>query len=182
MNKRKYKTNPEELLAMGRIIAKQGGNDAKFQHRVETVNLVLSGHSAAELSKNMGCHANTIIRWVKIVDEQGVDALHDRKGGGRPPRISVKQKKKLTLPCKKTHQNTATMYGMDPPYLISCFAPMEYNTQSGLANILPVSWGSVMFDRRCSRPRDMRIQRSAMSSKKTDGASIRPQFRHRIAG
>jgi len=66
MNKRKYKTNPKELLAMGRAIAKQGGHDAKFQHRVETVNLVLSGHSAAELSKNMGCHANTIIRWVKI--------------------------------------------------------------------------------------------------------------------
>ena len=52
MNKRKYKTNPKELLVMGRAIAKQGGHDAKFQHRVETVNLVLSGHSAAELSKN----------------------------------------------------------------------------------------------------------------------------------
>ena len=49
MNKRKYKTNPEELSAMGRTIAKQGGNDVKSQHRVETVNLVLSGHSATEL-------------------------------------------------------------------------------------------------------------------------------------
>ena len=95
MNKRKYKTNPEELLAKGRALAKQCGNDATFRRRVETVNLVLSGHSAAELSKNMGCHANTIIRWVKTADEQGFEALHDRKKPGRPSQLSAEQRREV---------------------------------------------------------------------------------------
>lgn len=95
MNKRKYKTNPEELLAKGRALVKQGGTDATFQRRVETVNLVLSGHSAADLSRNMGCHANTIIRWVKTADEQGFEALHDRKKPGRPSRLSAEQRKEV---------------------------------------------------------------------------------------
>ena len=82
-------------IAVGRAIAKQGGNDAKFQRRVETINLVLSAHSATELSRNMGCHANTIIRWVKTADERGFEALHDRKKPGRLSRLSTEQHKEI---------------------------------------------------------------------------------------
>ena len=91
MNYRKYKSNPKELLEQGRAIARQKGNDAKFQRRVEIVNLVLSGHSPSELSKDMGCHINTIMRWVKAADEQGFESLQDGKHTGRPLRLSESQ-------------------------------------------------------------------------------------------
>lgn len=91
MNYRKYKSNPKELLEQGRAIARQKGNDAKFQHRVEIVNLVLSGHSPSELSKDMGCHINTIMRWVKAADEQGFESPQDGKHTGRPLRLSESQ-------------------------------------------------------------------------------------------
>ena len=42
MPTRKYKTNPEQLLAEGQMIF-NSTNDAKYQHKVEMVNLVLSG-------------------------------------------------------------------------------------------------------------------------------------------
>ena len=41
-NNRKYKTNPELLLAQGKAIV-AAGDEARYQHKVEMVNLVLAG-------------------------------------------------------------------------------------------------------------------------------------------
>lgn len=90
MPTRKYKTNPEQLLAEGQMIV-NSTNDAKFQHKVEMVNLVLSGLTPSYLSQYCGDCKATITLWVKIADEQGFEALHTKKQPGRPPKLSSMQ-------------------------------------------------------------------------------------------
>ena len=53
MNARKYVTDPQVLLEQGRAIVK-ANNDAIYQHRVEMVNLVLSGITPSALSELVG--------------------------------------------------------------------------------------------------------------------------------
>ena len=50
MPARVYKTDKEQLLAEGKLIV-SSTDDAKFQHKVELVNLVLSGMTPSALSE-----------------------------------------------------------------------------------------------------------------------------------
>lgn len=182
MNKRKYKTNPEELLAKGRALAKQGGNDAAFLRRVETVNLVLSGHSATELSKNMGCHANTIIRWVKTADEQGFETLHDRKKPGRPSQLSVEQRKEID--CALQEESSRHQYNVWDGPAISDFIRRTYGInytvrscqllarQLGFSSVRPQVFPSKGYED--TEKRD--------ELKKTDGTPVRSKCRCRVTG
>lgn len=90
MPTRKYKTNPSELLAEGRLIV-NSTKDAKYQHRVEMVNLVLSGLTPSYLSSYCGDSKGTITSWVKIADEQGFEALKAKAKTGRPPKLTAEQ-------------------------------------------------------------------------------------------
>ena len=86
---RKYKTNKDLLLAEGMLIV-SSSNDSRFQHKVEMVNLVLSGLVPSELCRYVAESKNTITLWVKIADEQGFDALKTKKQNGRPPKLTLK--------------------------------------------------------------------------------------------
>lgn len=90
MPKRKYKTCPKALLEQGRTIVKSN-NDARYIHRVEMVNLVLAGMVPSEVSKYCRESTNTITGWVKIVDEQGFEALRIKKYPGRAPKLNAQQ-------------------------------------------------------------------------------------------
>jgi len=90
MPTRKYKTNPEQLLAKGQLIA-NSTQDAKYQHKVEMVNLVLSGLTPSYLSRYCGDSKNTITLWVKTADEQGFEALKPKKHTGRPSKLTSEQ-------------------------------------------------------------------------------------------
>ena len=90
MPARKYKTNPEELLAEGQLIV-NSTTDAKYQHKVEMVNLVLSGITPSYLSTYCGDSKNAITLWVKIADEQGFEALRVKRQTGRPPKLNSTQ-------------------------------------------------------------------------------------------
>ena len=90
MPTRQYKTDPQLLLAEGQIIVNTT-DDAKFQHRVELVNLVLGGLSPSFLSQYCAESKNTITLWVKIADEQGFDALRIKKQTGRPAKLSPEE-------------------------------------------------------------------------------------------
>ena len=90
MPARKYKTNPGQLLAEGQQIV-NSTTDAKYQHKVEMVNLVLSGLPPSYLSTYCGDSKRTITLWVKIADEQGFDALKVKKQTGRPPKLTSEQ-------------------------------------------------------------------------------------------
>ena len=90
MPARKYKTNPGQLLAEGQQIVNTT-TDAKYRHKVEMVNLVLSGLPPSYLSTYCGDSKRTITLWVKIADEQGFDALKVKKQTGRPPKLTSEQ-------------------------------------------------------------------------------------------
>jgi len=90
MPTRKYKTNPKQLLAEGQLIV-SSTQDTKYQHKVEMVNLVLSGLTPSYLSQYCGDSKNTITLWVKIVDEHGFEALKEKNHPGRPPKLNSKQ-------------------------------------------------------------------------------------------
>ena len=90
MPRRKYRSDPEELLAQGRQIVRRDG-EARFQHRVEMVNLVLAGAVPSELARLSGDSKNAITMWVKTADERGFEALRDKVQPGRPSRLSSAQ-------------------------------------------------------------------------------------------
>ena len=87
MPARKYKTNPAQVLSEGQQIV-HSASDAKYRHKVEMVNLVLSGLSPSYLSSYCGDSKRTITLWVKTADEQGFGALKAKKPTGRPPKLT----------------------------------------------------------------------------------------------
>ena len=90
MPARKYKTDPVQLLAEGQQIVRTT-SDAKYRHKVEMVNLVLSGLTPTYLSSYCGNSKRTITLWVKIADEQGFAALKPKKLTGKPPKLTKEQ-------------------------------------------------------------------------------------------
>ena len=94
MPARKYKTNPAQLLAEGQQIV-HSTSDAKYRHKVEMVNLVLSGLTPSYLSTYCGNSKRTITLWVKIADEQGFEALKTKKTPGRPAKLTKEQKTEI---------------------------------------------------------------------------------------
>lgn len=100
MPARKYKTDPFRLLAEGQKIV-VSSNDPRFKHKVEMVNLVLSGLTPSYLSKYCAESKSTITLWVKIADEQGFDALRPKPRPGRPPKLTLEQLEEV----RKTLEN-----------------------------------------------------------------------------
>jgi transposase len=76
------------LLAEGQIIV-NSTDDAKFQYKVEIVNLVLAGITPSFLSQHSADSKNAITLWVKKVDEQGFESLKTKKQPGRPSKLSA---------------------------------------------------------------------------------------------
>ena len=94
MPARKYKTDPAQLLAEGQQIV-QTTSDAKYRHKVEMVNLVLSGLTPSYLSTYCGNSNRTITLWVKIAYEQGFAALKPKKPTGKPSKLTKGQKAEI---------------------------------------------------------------------------------------
>ena len=89
-NNRKYKTDPEMLLAQGKAIV-AAEKASRYRHKVEMVNLVLGGLTPSFLAGHCGDSKNAITGWVKLADECGFEALRDGKSTGRPPKLSAGQ-------------------------------------------------------------------------------------------
>ena len=107
MPARQYKTDPAQLLAKGQMIV-HTTSDTKYQHKVEMVNLVLSGLTPSYLSTYCGDSKNTITRWVKIADEQGFEALKVKKQTGRPPKLMREQEAEI---CAIIEEDDPKKYG-----------------------------------------------------------------------
>lgn len=101
---RKYKHPKEELLSEGKRIV-QSSRDSKFIFRVATVNLVLSGMKASELSQYCGVDERTISNWVAKVDEYGFESLMAVKQTGRPPRLNKEQKEEIKFVLQEDPEN-----------------------------------------------------------------------------
>ena len=96
MAARKYKTARAQLLAEGQEIV-QTTSDVKYRHKVEMVNLVLSGLTPSYLSTYCGNSKRTITLWVKIADEQGFEALKNKKPTGRPSKLTKEEKGEIRV-------------------------------------------------------------------------------------
>ena len=117
MPARKYKTDPAQLLAEGQQIVRTI-SDAKYRHKVEMVNLVMSGLTPSYLSSYCGNSKRTITLWVKIADEQGFEALKPRKPTGKPPKLTKEQMAEIrTVLEEDAPRNMGIMYGMVHLYL-----------------------------------------------------------------
>ena len=116
MPKRKYKTCPKALLEQGRLIVKSN-NDTRYIHRVEMVNLVLAGMVPSEVSKYCRESTNTITGWVKIVDEQGFEALRIKKYPGRAPKLNAQQLEEIKQTILEDRPEDHGYYVWDGPSL-----------------------------------------------------------------
>lgn len=95
MNKRTFIQEPLELLEIGKEIVKQS-DDEKYIRKVTLVNLMLERKmKAEEISKLSGVTRRTLSRWVKIVDEEGFDALRGKAKTGRSSKLSKEQKEEI---------------------------------------------------------------------------------------
>lgn len=104
MRTKQYIHDPEELLAQGKILAKEN-SDIKFAYRVAMVNLILSGLSAKVLAEHCGDGETTLMSWVKKVDEEGWESLRARKQTGQPRRLTDEQISKLAEAVKGDPHN-----------------------------------------------------------------------------
>ena len=125
MPSRKYKSNVSKLLAEGQLIV-SSTEDAKYQHKVELVNLVLSGITPSYLSKYCSECKNTITKWVKKVDEQGFEALKVKKQAGRPSKLSAEQIEEISIIIDEDNSKKYGYNVWDGPSL-SAFIKERYN-------------------------------------------------------
>lgn len=124
MNTRKYKTNPYELLKQCKDIMSRS-DDTKYYFKVFSVNFVLNGMSAADVAEIAGVSRSTVSGWVKIADEQGLEALKTVKQSGRPSKLNKEQKAEID----SALQTSPSVYGFkvwDGPSLAS-FVVNKYN-------------------------------------------------------
>lgn len=95
MNKREFINKPSELLKAGKEIVKQS-KDEKYIRKVTLVNLMLERKMTAEkISELSGITRRTLSRWVKIVDEEGFEALRGKAKTGRSAKLSKEQKEEI---------------------------------------------------------------------------------------
>lgn len=130
MPKRKYKSDPAALLAEGQLIVKSG-DDAKFQHRVEMVNLVLAGLTPSFLAEHVADSKNAITLWVKTADEHGFDALRDRKQPGRPTKLTAEQIEEIREVVAEDDPKSRGFRVWDGPS-VSAYIGREYGVSLGV--------------------------------------------------
>lgn len=90
MSRRKYKRDLGELLAEGEAVAGRS-LDSRFWRRVLAVIAVLRGGGVADTARIFGVRRCALSRWLDIADEQGFEALAEKRRPGRPPRLSEAQ-------------------------------------------------------------------------------------------
>lgn len=95
MNKRTFIHEPLELLEKGKEIVKQS-DDEKYTRKVMLVNMMLERKmKAKEISELSGVPRRTLSKWVKVVDEEGFDALRGKSVTGRSSKLSKEQKEEV---------------------------------------------------------------------------------------
>ncbi len=66
-------------------------HDSHFLHRLHCVLLISEGHSCCEVADWFGENSRTIERWVRRLQEHGVEGLKDAEHPGRPTKLTTTQ-------------------------------------------------------------------------------------------
>jgi len=75
--------------------ALRGSDEQRFLHRLHCVLLVSRGRSCGEAAELFDEDPRTIQRWVHAFERRGADGLRDHHAGGRHPRLSRAQARRL---------------------------------------------------------------------------------------
>jgi len=65
--------------------------EARFLHRLHCVLLVADGYSCYEVARCFGNHPRTVERWVRRVQQMGVDGLRSADKSGRNAKLNHEQ-------------------------------------------------------------------------------------------
>jgi transposase len=68
---------------------------ADWSERARIVALSWDGLGVAEIAAGIGCHPNTVRRWLHRFNAAGIDGLGDRPGAGRKRRITEAQRSRI---------------------------------------------------------------------------------------
>jgi transposase len=72
------------------------GKDFKAWRRAKAVLGYIQGQSVIAMCRDFGVARGSINRWLQWYDAMGIDGLRTVKPEGRPPRLSLSQKKELS--------------------------------------------------------------------------------------
>lgn len=66
------------------------------KRRLQAIQLIKQGKSKAEVARWLGTSRMSVNRWFLSYEKEGKHGLSSRTASGRPPKLSAKQKKKLS--------------------------------------------------------------------------------------
>ena len=67
----------------------------RLRHRLRAVELVMVGHSASEVARQLGDSPRAVAYWVTRFKASGAEGLKEAPRSGRPPRLDPAQTKAL---------------------------------------------------------------------------------------
>lgn len=88
MKKRTFKKTKEELISECQEIMHRNKVNHRFLRRVTAVNMFLNGMKQNEICKINGISKLSLMKWLDIVEKQGIEGLKDKAHEGRKPRLT----------------------------------------------------------------------------------------------
>jgi transposase len=83
-------------ILKGGVSMRPKGSPKLLEERRRSVAAFLKQKlSLHEIARRIGCHASSVMRWRNALRSGGQDALKAKPASGRPPRLTLKQKKRL---------------------------------------------------------------------------------------
>ena len=80
----------------GGVSLRPKGSPKLLEERRRSVSRFLKQKlSLHEIARRIGCHASSVMRWRNALQSGGRKALKAKPAPGRPPRLTLKQKKQL---------------------------------------------------------------------------------------
>ena len=88
----------------------------RLWRRAQAVVLAKQGRTAQDIADSLGCSLKAVKNWVAQYNAGGIEALHDRPRGGRPPRLDPDEhprlKRRLDAP-PRPEDGVCTFRGLD---------------------------------------------------------------------
>jgi hypothetical protein len=80
--------------------------ESRYDHRLHGLLLVTAGHSCREVAELFGENGTTVQRGVSRFEQDGLDALREGAGAGRPRTLDAKDWRRLQGICVKPRETS----------------------------------------------------------------------------
>ena len=84
-----------DILNGGVSMRPKGSPELLEERRRSVMTFLKQKLSLHEIARRIGCHASSVMRWRNALQSGGQKALNAKPAPGRPPRLTLKQKKQL---------------------------------------------------------------------------------------